>query len=72
MIHFFPIPFTSDQTKILEIAKEKGYVSVEDVCVKLDLSQDRTLQALKTLEMSSVAKFTESMLKGKQWYFPSI
>ncbi len=72
MIHFFPIQFTSDQTKILEIAKGPGYVSVEDVCVKLDWSQDRALRALKTLEDSGVAKFTDSMLKGKQWFFPSI
>jgi len=72
MIRFFPVQYTNDQVKVIGIAKEKGYISLEDVCVALDWSQDRTLQTLKSLEDSGVAKFRESLLKGKQWYFPSI
>ena len=72
MIHFFPIQYTSDQVKIIELAKEKGYLSLEEVCLKLDWSQDRALRALKSLEDTGVAKFTDSILKGKQWSFPSI
>ena len=72
MIHFFPIQYTSDQVKIIELAKEKGYLSLEETCLKLDWSQDRALRALKSLEDSGVAKFTDSLLKGKQWSFPSI
>lgn len=72
MIQFFPIQYTSDQVKIIKLAKEKGYISLEDVCVNLDWSQDRALRALKSLEDSGIAKFRESLLTGKQWYFPSI
>ncbi|MFX1589995.1 MAG: hypothetical protein ACFFC1_17770 [Promethearchaeota archaeon] len=72
MIRFFPIQYTSDQVKIIGVAKEKGYVSVEDVCVTLSWSQDRALKTLKSLEETGVAKFTESIIKGKQWYFPSL
>ena len=72
MIHFFPIQYTSDQVKIIELAKEKGYLSLEEACLKLDWSQDRAFRALKSLEDSGVAKFTDSLLKGKQWSFPSI
>ena len=72
MVRFFPVQYTNDQVKIIGIAKEKGYVSIEDVCVALTWSQDRALQTLKSLEDSGVAKFRESLLKGKQWYFPSI
>ena len=72
MIHFFPIQYTSDQVKIIELAKEKGYLSLEETCLKLDWSQDRALRALKSLEDTGVAKFTDSLLKGKQWSFPSI
>lgn len=71
-IHFFPIQYTSDQVKIMDLAKEKGYVSLEEVCTTLDWSQDRALRALNSLEESGVAKYTESLLKGKQWSFPSI
>jgi len=72
MVRFFPIQYTNDQVKVIGIAKEKGYISLEDVCIALTWSQDRVLQTLKSLEDSGVAKFRESLLKGKQWYFPSI
>ena len=72
MIHFFPIQYTSDQVKIMELAREKGFLSLEDACLKLEWSQDRALRALKSLEDTGVAKFTDSLLKGKQWAFPSI
>jgi len=72
IIHFFPIQYTSDQVKIIELAKEKGYVSLEEVCTVLDWSQDRALRALNSLEETGIAKYSESYLKGKQWAFPSI
>jgi len=72
IIHFFPIQYTNDQVKIIELAKNKGYVSLEEVCTELEWSQERALRALNSLEETGVAKYTESYLKGKQWSFPSI
>ncbi|MFX1313026.1 MAG: hypothetical protein ACFFHD_10480 [Promethearchaeota archaeon] len=72
IIHFFPIQYTDDEVKVVEIAKEKGIVSIEDICTKLEWSQDRALRALESLERSGVAKFRESVLTGKQWFFPSL
>jgi hypothetical protein len=72
MVRFFPIQYTGDETKVVELAKEKGVLSLEDVCVKLDWSQDRALRALESLENSGVAKFRENILTGKQWFFPSL
>ena len=72
MIRFFPVQYTSDEVQVIGIANEKGFVSIEDVCVALDWSQDRALKTLESLEKSGVAKFRESILKGKQWFFPSI
>jgi hypothetical protein len=72
MVRFFPVQYTNDQVKVVGVAKEKGFISVEDVCIALNWSQDRALETLKSLEDSGVAKLRESLLKGKQWYFPSI
>ncbi|MBN1800471.1 MAG: hypothetical protein JW891_03140 [Candidatus Lokiarchaeota archaeon] len=72
IIHFFPIQYTSDQVRIMELAKDNGYITLEEACTKLEWSQDRALRALDSLERSGVAKFSESILKGKQWSFPSI
>jgi len=72
MIHFFPVQYTSDQVKVMQLAKEKGYITLEDVCTGLNWAQDRALRALKTLQETGVAKFRESILTGKEWFFPSI
>ncbi|KKM78183.1 hypothetical protein LCGC14_1362570 [marine sediment metagenome] len=68
---FFPIQYTGDESKVVELAKEKGVLILEDICINLDWSQDRALRALESLEKSGIAKFRESILTGKQWYFPS-
>ncbi len=72
IIRFFPIQYTDDEAKVIELAKQKDYLTIEDVCVNLDWSQDRALRALDSLEKSGMAKFRESVLTGKQWFFPSL
>lgn len=72
MVRFFPVEYTSDQVKVIGLAKEKGFISLEDIVMGLNWSQDRALETLKSLEETGVAKFRDSLLKGKQWFFPSI
>ncbi len=72
IVRFFPIQYTDDEVKVVEIAKDKGVISLEDVCTKLEWSQERALRALESLERSGVAKIRESVLTGRQWFFPSL
>lgn len=72
MIEFFPIQYTEDQVKVIELAKRSDYLIIENVCLEFSWSQDRALKVLQTLEESGLAKFSESLLKGKQWFFPSL
>ncbi|KKK42119.1 hypothetical protein LCGC14_0506240 [marine sediment metagenome] len=72
LVRFFPIQFTGDEAKVIELAKEKGLLTLENVCVMLKWSQDRALRALESLEKSGVAKFRENILTGKKWFFPSL
>ncbi|MFX1478382.1 MAG: hypothetical protein ACFFCI_09635 [Promethearchaeota archaeon] len=72
MVRFFPIQFTDDEVKVVELAKEKGVLTIEDVCVSLNWSQDRALRALDSLVSGGIAKYRENILTGKQWYFPSM
>jgi hypothetical protein len=72
IVRFFPIQYTGDESKVVELAKEKGVLTLEDVCTNLAWSQDRALRALESLENTGIAKFRENILTGKQWYFPSI
>ncbi|MFX1314559.1 MAG: hypothetical protein ACFE9T_01755 [Promethearchaeota archaeon] len=72
IIRFFPIQYTDDEAKVIELAKQKDYLTIEDVCVSLDWSQDRAFRALDSLEKTGMAKYRESVLTGKQWFFPSL
>ena len=72
MIQFFPIQYTDDQVKVIEVAKKSDFLTIEKVCLEFSWSQDRALKVLKSLEDSGLAKFSESLLKGKQWFFPSL
>jgi hypothetical protein len=72
LIRFFPIQYTGDEVKVVGLAKEKGVLTLEEVCINLDWSQDRALRALESLEKTNIAKYRENILTGKQWYFPSI
>ena len=72
LVRFFPIQFTKDESKVVDLAKEEGVLVLENICIKLGWSQDRALRALESLEKSGIAKFRENILTGKQWYFPSL
>ncbi|MFX1260069.1 MAG: hypothetical protein ACFFAN_19640 [Promethearchaeota archaeon] len=72
MIHFFPIQYTGDEIKVIELAKEKDYLTIENICLAFNWSKDRAFKVIKSLEDSGIAKFRESLLTGKQWFFPSI
>jgi hypothetical protein len=72
VIHFFPVQYTGDEVKVLELAKEKDFLTLEIVCIAFNWSQDRALKVLKSLENGGVAKVKESLLTGKQWFFPSL
>ncbi len=72
IVRFFPIQFTGDEAKVVELAKEKGLLTLEHVCVMLEWSQIRAQRALESLENSGVAKFRENILTGKRWFFPSL
>ncbi len=72
IIHFFPVQYTGDEAKVIELAKEKDYLTLETVCTAFNWSQARALKVLNSLENTGIAKFREALLTGKQWFFPSI
>jgi hypothetical protein len=72
IVRFFPIQYTDDESKVVDLAKQKGVLTIEEVCISLDWSQERALRALESLEKTGIAKFRENILTGKQWYFPSL
>ena len=72
IVHFFPVQYTGDEARVITLAKENDSLTIELICTAFKWSQDRALKILNSLENSGVAKFRESLLTGKQWFFPSI
>jgi hypothetical protein len=74
MVQFFPIEYTQDEKKVINLVKEigEGFVSLEDVIEKLEWTQNRALKALNSLEDTGLAKYNEHIVKGKRWFFPSL
>jgi hypothetical protein len=71
VVYFFDEKFTTDAKVVLNIAKVNGYVALEDL-LKLGWGQKRAETALESLARSGIARYDESYLKGKRWFFPGV
>lgn len=71
VVYFFDEKFTDDTKVVVSIARKDGYVVLEDL-LAMQWSQQRAEKVLATLVRSGVARFDESYLKGKRWYFPTV
>jgi hypothetical protein len=72
LICFFPIEISQDQNRILVIAGEKGWTTLEDVMVQTGWSRERAEIALKELQDSGISRYDPSYSSGKKWYFPGL
>jgi hypothetical protein len=71
MVYFFDEKFTSDFKIVLDLAKQKGVVLLEDL-LAMNWNQQRAENVLGNLQRSGIARFDESYIKGKRWYFPGV
>jgi hypothetical protein len=71
VVYFFDEKFTSDYKTVLSLAKQKGVVLLEDL-LGMRWSQQRAEKTLESLVRSGIARFDESYMKGKKWYFPGL
>ena len=69
VVEFSPVELNGVQNAIVEIAAEKGWVSIEDVMLQCNLNADMAEKELKKLESDKVAISKSSRKEGKRWYF---
>jgi hypothetical protein len=72
VVDFFPVQFTNDRNAVLDMAASQGFVTLEDVTMALHWPPERALRALEYLQKIGTARYDESYLTGKKWYFPSL
>jgi hypothetical protein len=72
LVCFFPIEISQDQNKVLVIAGEKGWTTLEEVMIQTGWSRERAEIALKELENSGISRADPSYSAGLKWYFPGL
>jgi predicted HTH transcriptional regulator len=72
IVSFFPVQYTEDQAKILELVKADGVITTAEVCKALNWSIERTERTLQNLVDTRVARITETFREGKQYFFPNL
>ncbi|MHA1673504.1 MAG: hypothetical protein ACTSYI_07740 [Promethearchaeota archaeon] len=69
---FFPVQYTKDQSRILNLVKDDGVINTGDVCKELNWTVERAERALQNLVDTRVARIMETFRTGKRYFFPSL
>ncbi|MFW9981685.1 MAG: hypothetical protein ACFFE3_07200 [Candidatus Thorarchaeota archaeon] len=73
MVEFVPVALTNDPQQILSLAARKdGRLSIEDVVVNLEWTEERVKNALVLLVSNGVAKEQKSYSKSTLYWFPGL
>ncbi|MEM2907279.1 MAG: hypothetical protein QW739_04310, partial [Candidatus Odinarchaeota archaeon] len=71
VIQFLPLELTSDHKVILDLACDKGWVTLEDASRVLNWPLERVNMILVKLVEYGLAKVDSSYSHGKKYYFPA-
>ncbi|MEM1657889.1 MAG: hypothetical protein QXX87_05010 [Candidatus Jordarchaeales archaeon] len=69
---FIPAELSDDQNEVLNLASEKGFITLEELMVKTGWTKERAERVLKSLEESGIARKEESYAYGEKYYFPGL
>jgi hypothetical protein len=71
VVQFLPFELSSDHKLILEIATEKGWITIEELAKEISWPIERIKVSLSKLEELGIAKLDPSYSKGNRYYFPA-
>ncbi|MHA1268710.1 MAG: EAP30/Vps36 family vacuolar-sorting protein [Candidatus Helarchaeota archaeon] len=72
IVEFIPVELTPDQGIILNMASSKGFITLEEIIMNTNWTQDRIERVLQTLLEKNIAKIDQSYATGKKYYFPGL
>jgi hypothetical protein len=72
IVEFLPVEVSDDSNTVLDLAVQKGWVTVEEIMLKANWPTERAERALENLEKLGVARTDVSYAKGTRWYFPGL
>jgi hypothetical protein len=68
IVELVPVTATPDQRIVLELASEKGRLSLEGLLMKTKWMNERAMRALKQMEELGIAKYD---ITSREWIFPA-
>ncbi len=72
IIELTPVELDPDQNVVLQLALEKGYVTLEEVILRTRWDEVRAKRILEFFENNKVARYVQSFEEGERWYFPGL
>ncbi|MEA2071360.1 MAG: EAP30/Vps36 family vacuolar-sorting protein [Asgard group archaeon] len=72
IVEFVPVDLTSDHKKVLDLATRKGWITIEELMLKTNWSQERSERTLESMKKSGIARVDASYAEGKKYYFPGL
>jgi hypothetical protein len=71
LVEFIPVELTDDPHQVLELAASReGRLTIEDIVVSLDWTEERVNNAMDLLVERGVAKLQKSYSSSTQYWFP--
>jgi hypothetical protein len=70
LVEFIDVALSDDLREILNLAAEKGWITLADLISKTDWSKERAERALKELTEADIARYDSSYAGGNIWFFP--
>ncbi len=72
VIELVPVEMDSDQNVVLQLALEKGYITLEEILVRTRWDEMRARRILEFFENNKIARYVQSFEEGERWYFPGL
>ena len=72
IVEFIPVELTPDQNIILNLASKKGFITLEEIIMNSNWTQERIERVIQTFIDNNLAKVDSSYATGKKYYFPGL
>ena len=72
IIEFIPANLSPDQEEVLSLSTRKGWISLEELILKTNWTQERAERILESMRDSGIARVDASYAEGKKYYFPGL
>ncbi len=72
LIEFIPANLSSDQEEVLALSTRKGWISLEELMLKTNWTQERCDRILESMRSTGIARVDASYSEGKKYYFPGL